>query len=247
MSSSNPKFPDVFAEHLDRLIQRIRRDNQDTLRVLGPLIGKSVAEGGVLHTFGSGHSEILAREFVGRAGALVGVSPVLDPTGGMVENLVGYGTQLAERHFHLHGMEAGECIVVISNSGKNCAPIEVALYAREKGLTVIALTAMKMAREVTSEHPSGQKLHEIADHVLDNGGEKGDASVPLGSQSIKAGPTSTIGGAYLLNLLQLEVLQYLTDQDLDLPVVRSQNTPGGKEHNRRLAARYAGRLSRPFM
>jgi uncharacterized phosphosugar-binding protein len=71
--------------------------------------------------------------------------------------------------------------------------------------------------------------------------------VPLGSQPIKAGPTSTIGGATLLNLLQLEVLQYLTDQGVDLPVVQSQNTPGGQEHNRRLAARYAGRLSRPFL
>ena len=63
----------------------------------------------------------------GRAGALVGVSPVLDPTSGMVENLVGYGTRLAERHHHLHGMDAGECIVVISNSGKNSAPIEIAI------------------------------------------------------------------------------------------------------------------------
>jgi uncharacterized phosphosugar-binding protein len=211
MSDSNPKYPDIFAGHIDRLIQRICRDNRGTLRALGPLIGRSVAKGGVIHTFGSGHSEILAREFVGRAGAPVGVSPVLDPTGGLVENLVGYGTRLAQRHHLLHGMDSGECIVVISNSGKNCAPIEVALLAREKGLTVIALTAMKMARKATSEHPNGMRLHEIADHVLDNGGEKGDACVPLGSQPVKAGPTPTIGGATLLNLLQLEVLQYLTD------------------------------------
>jgi uncharacterized phosphosugar-binding protein len=154
---------------------------------------------------------------------------------------------LAERHARLFGMESGETVVVISNSGRNCAPLDVALFARERGLHVIAITALAMAREVTSRHPSGKMLHEVADIILDNGGVTGDARTALPDASgVKTGPSSTLTGALLLNLLQLEVLQWLAEHGHPLPVLRSQNTDGGAEHNATLAARYRPRLSRPL-
>jgi len=227
------------------LLQRVHEANRATLLQLGPVIGRSVAAGGVIHTFGSGHSEIIAREIVGRAGGLVCVSSIADPTSGFIENLVGYGTKLAERYDRLHGLRPGETVIVISNSGKNASPLEVALYAKQKGLTVVGLTSVTMSRTAPTVHPGGQNLHAIADYVLDNGGVPGDASIEV-ADGLRAGPTSTLAGALLLNLLFLEVVDWLKAGGHPLPLLRSQNLPGAIESNRELAKKYAGRLSKPL-
>ncbi|HYC71044.1 MAG TPA: sugar isomerase domain-containing protein [Opitutaceae bacterium] len=243
-------LPDTYAQRVAQLLERARQQNATALKKAGAVIGESIAAGGVLHTFGSGHSEIIAREIIGRAGGLVCVSGIYDATGGFIENLVGYGTKLAERYDRAHGLRGGEAIIVISNSGKNSSPIEVALYAKQKGMTVIALTSVEMARQSATVHPGGKKLHELADLVLDNCGTVGDALVdvvggPAAPEIVaKAGPTSTLAGALLLNLLSLEVTEWLAARGHTPPILRSQNLPGAIEYNRELAVRYRGRLSR---
>lgn len=240
------KLADQYFAEAIRTQQEAYEKNKATLQKLGPIIGKSLAEDGVLHTFGSGHSDIIGREIIGRAGGLVCISGIQDPTAGFIENLNGYGTRLAERYARFYGMKEGEVIIVISNSGKNASPIEVALEAKKRGLTVVALTCMAMTREVQSQHESGKKLFEVADYVLDNNGVTGDAIVPIPGTDVKAGPTSTLGGALLLNLLQMEVIHYLADNDLPLPLLRSQNLEGAMEKNQELARKYNPRLSRPI-
>jgi uncharacterized phosphosugar-binding protein len=225
------------------LLEKAVAVNTPVLKKLGPVIGESLARGGVLHLFGSGHSDIIARELVGRAGGLVCISSIPDVTGGFIENLVGYGTKVAERYDRQYGLLPGETVIVISNSGKNASPIEVALYAKAKGLHVVGLTCVEMAKSAATVHPDGKKLHEIADHVLDNCGVPGDAVVPV-TADVMAGPTSTFVGATLLNLLSLEVVDWLKAGGHPLPVLRSQNLPGAIESNRELAKKYRGRLSR---
>ncbi|HWA25261.1 MAG TPA: sugar isomerase domain-containing protein [Lacunisphaera sp.] len=241
---------DSYYSNATALLARAREVNAPTLKKLGAVLGQSVANGGVIHTFGSGHSEVIGREIIGRAGGLVCVSGIYDPTGGFIENLVGYGTRLAERYDRAHGLLAGEAIIVISNSGKNSSPVEVALYARQKQMTVVALTSVAMAKTTPTVHPGGKKLHEIADYTLDNLGPAGDAIVELGAATHpgqplpKAGPTSTLIGATLLNLLMLETLEWLRTGNHPLPVLRSQNMPDAIAYNRELGKRYKGRLSR---
>jgi uncharacterized phosphosugar-binding protein len=225
------------------LLARAREQNTPTLKKLGAVLGQSVAGGGVIHTFGSGHSEVIGREIIGRAGGLVCVSGLYDPTGGFSENLVGYGTKLAERYDRQHGLLAGETIIVISNSGKNSSPIEVALYARQKQMNVVALTSVGMAKSATTVHPGGKKLHEIADYTLDNLGLAGDA-VTLVTEGVMAGPTSTLIGATLLNLLMLETIAWLKAGGHPPPILRSQNMPDAIAYNRELGKKYKGRLSR---
>ncbi len=245
--SESTSLAKIWFDEIHALLAHVRDINRAALAQVGELIGPAIARGGVLHTFGSGHSEIVAREIIGRAGGLACVSGILETTNGAAENVPGFGRMLAERHARLYGMEPGESVVVISNSGRNCAPIEVAMFAREHGLHVIAITALKMAREVSSRHPTGRKLHALANLVLDNGGITGDARTPLPDGSgMRTGPTSTLSGALLLNILQLEVLQWLAERGHPLPVLRSQNTDGGAEHNQALAAKYRSRLSRPI-
>lgn len=235
------------------MLDRAQDINAATLRTVGAIVGQSIANGGVLHTFGSGHSEIIGREIIGRAGGLMPVSGIFDLGMGFSENVVGYGTRLAERYDNTHGLHAGEVVIVISNSGKNASPIEVALYAKEKGLTVVGLTSVAMSSTAKTVHPGGQNLHAIADHVLDNLGVPGDAIVELNNgqlaglpadASAMAGPTSTLIGATLLNLLSMEAMTWLRDHGHELPVVRSQNLPGGMEANIALSKRYRTRLSK---
>ncbi len=227
------------------LLKRAYETNRPLLKQLGLLIGRSVAAGGVIHAFGSGHSEIIAREIVGRAGGLACVSAIYDATGGFVENLIGYGGKLAERHDRLYGLRSGETIIVISNSGRSASAIEVALYAKQKGLTVVGLTSVAMARSARTIHPAGKSLPAIADYVLDNCGVSGDAIVDV-ADNVRAGPTSTLAGAMLLNLLFLEVVEWLKTNGHPLPILRSQNLPGAIEYNRTLAEKYTGRLSKPL-
>ncbi len=238
-----PSPADAYLATATVLLQRACAQNAPVLKKLGPIIGESLAKGGVLHLFGSGHSEIIAREIIGRAGGLVCISGLADPTGGFIENIVGYGTKLAERYDRAHGLLPGETIIVISNSGKNSSPIEVALYAKAKGLTVVGLTCVEMSKSAATVHPGGKKLHEVADHVLDNCGVPGDAITPV-ADGVMAGPTSTLIGATLLNLLSLEIIAWLKAGGHPLPVLRSQNLPGAIEYNRELGRKYQGRLSR---
>lgn len=234
---------DTYFTRATALLLRARETNAPTLAKLGEVLGRSIAEGGVVHTFGSGHSEVIAREIIGRAGGLVCVTGLYDTTGGFIENLVGYGTKLVERYDRQYQLRAGETFIVISNSGKNSSPIEVALHAKSRGLNVVALTSVEMAKQVSTVHPEGRKLHEIADFTLDNCGAMGDALIDTGD-GVMGGPTSTVIGAMLLNLLSLEVIAWLRANGHTPPILRSQNLPGAIEHNRELGKRYAGRLSR---
>jgi uncharacterized phosphosugar-binding protein len=243
---TNPLAASYF-DRANELLARAWKENGPVIARVAPIIGRSIAEGGVVHTFGSGHSELVSREIIGRAGGLVCVTGIIDPTGGFVENLPGYGMRLVERYDRQYEMRAGETLIVISNSGKNGSPIDVALYAKAKGLNVVALTCLAMSRATPSQHPGGKRLFECADYVLDNGGVPGDAIVQVGGNPaapVNAGPTSTLIGCSVLNWLMLSVMDWLKANGHPLPVLQSQNLPGAIEHNRALARKYQGRLSR---
>jgi uncharacterized phosphosugar-binding protein len=238
-----PSLPESYFTRANELLARAWETNAPVLARLAPIVGECVARGGVIHTFGSGHSELVSREIIGRAGGLVCVTGIIDPTAGFIENLPGYGTRLAARYDRQHQLLSGEVLIAISNSGKNCSPIEVALYAKQKGLTVVVLTSVAMSHATPSEHPGGKKLPDVADHVLDNGGVPGDAIVEV-VDGVRAGPTSTLIGCSVLNWLMLATIDWLKQNQHPLPVLRSQNLPGAIEHNRALAQKYKGRLSR---
>lgn len=238
----SPLASDYFAR-ANEMLAVAREKNAPAIARLAPIIGASVVRGEVIHTFGSGHSELIAREIIGRAGGLVCVTGIQDPTAGFIENLVGYGTKLIERYDRQYQLHAGEVVIVISNSGKNASPIEVALHARKKGCVVVGLTSVAMSTTTPTVHPEGKKLHEIADHVLDNGGVPGDAIMAL-SDSIRTGPTSTFIGCSILNWLMISTMEWLKVNGHELPVLRSQNIPGSIEYNRAVGAKYKHRLSR---
>lgn len=224
-------------EYLNIVIEGIKnlRDTQsDNIKKAAELIGDALAEGKHIFTFGSGHSQLLAREITERAGGLAPVFHLPDPIWGMVERLEGYGEMLLEQY----PLQKGEVIFVISNSGRNPEPIEIAKGAKEKGLKVIAVTSLKHSKNVESRHSSGKKLFEYGDVVLDTGTPKGDAVMDFEGLSSKAGAASTVFGAALLNAVMVEAIQYLLDKGIEPPVLISANVDGFDEHNAELMERY---------
>ena len=225
---------------------KVFANNAETLKEAGKRIARSISADGVLHTFGSGHSQILASEIERRAGGLVPVSSIYDPADGWPEQILGYGKRLFQRYVYQYEVQASDVVLVISNSGRNAAPIEVAIEAKAAGMQVIAMTSLEMSKKTTSRHPSGKKLYELADLVLDNGGIPGDAAIKAAGFDYKVGPTSTMSGALLLNLLSMEIIEKLIEMGISPPTYVSQNTDEGASHNESIALKYRNRIRRPI-
>ena len=202
-------------------------------------VAECIASDHVVHVFGSGHSALLAREVVGRAGGLAAFSVVEDPLWGAAERLEGYAATLLERY---PSMVKGDLLLVISTSGRNPLPVEMALLARERGLRVIGLTSVEYSRHVASRHSSGLRLLEAVDLVVDISAPVGDASVQVAGVRGRVGPVSTILGAVMLHCIVIEAVARLAEMGVEPPLLVSDNLDGGREHNETLRQKYRGRV-----
>ncbi len=193
--------------------------------------------------FGTGHSHMLAEELFYRAGGIVMIQPMLEPD--LMLHISASGSTLkeretgyAERLFESYGLEKGDVLVIISNSGRNGVCVDLALLAKEKGVTVIALTNLRHSSSAASRHPSGKRLFEIADIVLDNCGCVGDASIEFPSLNRYAGPTSTSAGAAILNAVVCGAVELLLQRGVVPALFSSSNVDGGDEINDALVEEY---------
>ena len=237
--------PTLVANYVSRIqaaLEAIAAAEGEPLQRAASCLADVIVRGDMVHVFGSGHSAMIAREVVGRAGGLVPINQIIDPSRGMAERIPGYAAQLLDAYDRQYRLRKGEALMVISNSGINPLPIEMALEGRTRDLTVMALTNVRQSEASESRHASGQRLFEVADIVLDNHGEPGDAMVPVAETGLKTGPGSTILGAFLLNLLMLSTTEVLLERGMDLPVLRSLNLPGSDAWNHSLQESYRGRL-----
>ena len=211
------------------------------------LIAAAVAAGGVLHLFGAGHSQLLALDAYARAGGLACVNPILDPA---LSPAAGLDIARAERTEGLaaailegQDLRPGEVVLVVSNSGVNAVPVELALGCRERGLRVVALTNLEQAKATAPRHPSGARLHELAEVVIDNRCPPGDAAVTLASGD-RVGPLTTVVGAAVVAALCARVAELLLEQGRRPPVLASQNLDGRPvaERNAELVRPYLDRV-----
>lgn len=156
----------------------------------------------------------------------------------MLERLSGYAEVILEGYDLL----PGEVIVVISNSGINAVPIEVALECKKRGLHFVALTNMEHSQRMESRHSSGMKLFEVADDVLDNCGVYGDAGLTISGLAQKIGPRSTVSGTIIIQILTTIIVEQLLKRNVEPPVFISANASGGDKHNEQLVERYKNRI-----
>lgn len=238
---------DIYFRNMRVIIDSIEKTQQQNILKAAMFVSECIANDGLVHAFGTGHSHILAREIAYRAGSLAPVDLVYDPAlagalqmekSSYLERLEGYGRIIID-----YIKPAPEDIfIIISNSGRNAVPIETALEAKKKGNKVIAVTSVLASQSSSSRHSSGKHLFEVADVVLDNCGKVGDVAVKVPELEQGLGPTSTIAGAYLLNAVMIQSVFNLLDQSIDPPVLWSGNLDNGMEHNESIFAKYRQRI-----
>jgi uncharacterized phosphosugar-binding protein len=216
------------------------------------LIVRSVLAGGVLQAFGTGHSQAFAMEIAGRAGGFIPTRAMAlrdvvllgsrDPSvlaGASLERDAGVVDEL----FELLDLDPADVFLIASNSGVNGSVVGVALRAKAEGHAVIAVTSLEHTNAVTAKHPSGKRLSEIADVVIDNRAPYGDTTIQVGA-GIGVGAVSSMTAAYIAQLLTIGAAERLAADGTTPPVYISANIPGGDEHNRALEAHYGTRIKR---
>lgn len=218
-------------------------------------LADTLSAGGVIQAFGTGHSEAFAMEIAGRAGGLIPTSKIA------LRDLVLYGgrdvasldslegsvlereTGVAEELFELSLVDPRDIFIIASNSGVNGSIVGLALAAKDRGHKIIAVTSLEHTNAVETKHPSGLRLNEIADIVIDNRAPYGDTTLEV-SGGGGVGAVSSITAAYIAQLLTIETVQSLVRAGKQPPIYISANIPGGDEHNTALVGQYVGRLRR---
>lgn len=201
-----------------------------------------------LFVFGASHSFMLAEEMVYRTGGLMLVNPIYPhgmnlsvtplPMTSKLERVVGLGTELLANS----PARPGDGLILVSTSGRNAVTIDMALRAREQKLSTIAITARAYTQGVTSRHPSGKKLADLCDVVIDNGAPYGDAAVEIPGFDHKVGPLSSVTGCAIVNALACETVKLLVSRGVTPPVFVSANTDPGDAHNAKLLAENRDRI-----
>lgn len=234
-----------YLNNLQRILNEITENQMAAIDKCSQAFANALENNKNIFLFGTGHSHMLAEELFYRAGGLVKLQPVLETAlmlhesaskSTEIERLEGY----AEILFNSYKMKENDVIVIASNSGRNGIPVDMALLAKEKGLTVIALTNLNHSKASPSRHKSGKRLFEIADIVLDNMGCLGDASVDFPELKRKACPTSTSTGAAILHAAVAGCIEIMLEKGLTPEVFSSSNVDGGDAINEAFIEKYQG-------
>jgi uncharacterized phosphosugar-binding protein len=182
---------------------------------------RSILAGRMVQVFGSGHSRIMVEEMWPRYGSFPGFNPIVELSLSFHNLVVGANGQrqamflenvsgLAERILRNFALRPLDSALVISSSGCNLVPIEMAAGFQARGLKVVAIISRRHSEASPSRHPEGKKLQDFADLVLDTGAPPGDAMVHVPGLETPVSPGSTIGGCLLVNALKAEVAARLT-------------------------------------
>ena len=247
MSDGTPA--DLFFDAAIGLLQRVRDEEAEAIAAAGTLLADTVTSGGRLFAFGAGHSSLAAQDVVYRAGGLalmnllaapglVGVDVMPATLGSRLERVDGLATAVLDTS----PLRTGDALVIISLSGRNALPVEMAISARDRGAKVIGVTSVAYADETTSRHASGTYLKDHCDIVLDSKIAVGDAELTLDTIPAPFAPASTVVTSALLQAVLATTAATLADRGTEPPLLRSGNVDGGHEWNARVFAEYRDRI-----
>lgn len=227
-----------YYSSINNILSQVFNLEKDVMEKAAQVLADANLEKRSIFAFGCNHAGLITLELFYRTGGMVTVNPVRAP--GMMlevspitmsselERIPGYGSVI------FNGLPAkkGDVIIIHSVSGRNSVTIDMAKAASEKGLTVIVVTNMNTASTVTSRHPSGKMLHDYADILIDNHGDKGDATIELDGFEQKIASTSTVVGAAILNAVTARACEILWEDGIKPPVFMSGNIDGGDAYNK---------------
>ena len=228
-------MPDQYIHRLVVLAEQAGADNDDKLSQVAERFADTLEAGGLVHLYGSGHSVLPCQEAFPRYGSFIGFNPLTDPRT-MWHNVLGAGgvrellwlerTEGYVDKFLAHQpLNEGDCIVVYSHSGRNAAGIETALYAKERGLFVVAVSS-KANLDQPATHSSGKRLADVADVLIDTAAPVEDAIVPVDGWTRPVAGASTVLAMILTHELIARTATALAARGVELPTFASPTIPG---------------------
>jgi uncharacterized phosphosugar-binding protein len=243
----------AYYAQLATVLGRIQDTQTARIEQAAECVALAIAADGFAFLYGSGHSVIPVMDVFPRYGSFVGFVPLYDPRL-MWSNVVGPGGArellwlerkegYAPLFLQSFPLRRGDCFVVFSHGGLNAAPIDAALYARERGLTVISVSSLANARTAPHTHSSGKALPDLADIAIDNCVPPEDSLVDVGRPE-KVAAASTMAAVMVAMALVAETGARLAARGYPLDTFVSPNVPGVLEgHNGRVFEAYARRMA----
>jgi uncharacterized phosphosugar-binding protein len=239
---------DAYFQKAVEALTRVAETQRESIAAAADALVEAVIGGGSIFSFGASHSFLLTEELVYRTGGLMLVNPIY-PHGmnlfvrpmtltSRLERVPGLGAELLSSA----PIRKDDVLLIASTSGRNAVVIDMAIAAQEKGIRTIGITSVEYTRGVSSRHPSGKKLADLCDIVIDNGAPYGDAVVEIPGFPQKTGPLSTVTGCAIVNALIAEVVARLVQQGVNPPVFVSANLDVGDDYNARLLAENRHRI-----
>lgn len=212
---------DVYLKSCEKIIETIR-SQRDEMEKAADWFAQSILAGRVVHMFGSGHSRVMVEEMWPRYGSFPGFNPIVElsltyhnnvvgPNGQRqamyLENVAGFAERIL-RNFNLSNKDSA---FIISSSGCNIVPIEMAELFQKKQIKVVVLITKQHSEKSTSKRTDGKKLSDFADIVLDTGAPVGDSMVYINGLETPVSPGSSVGGIMIINSIKAEVARILTE------------------------------------
>ncbi|MER5476756.1 SIS domain-containing protein [Streptomyces sp. NPDC002734] len=238
-----------YFDAAERLLRRVRVEETEAIAAAGELVADTVSSGGRLFAFGAGHSSLAAQDVVYRAGGmalmnllsvpgLTGVDVRPATLGSALERVEG----LAATVLDVSPLRAGDLLVVISLSGRNALPVEMASEARARGVRVVGVTSVAYARETAPGHPSGTFLKDHCDVVVDSKVAVGDAELTLEGVGAPFASASTVVTSAVMQSVMAVAAGTLAERGVEPPLLRSGNVDGGRDWNDAVFDRYRDRI-----
>jgi len=232
-----------YHSEIKKLLDKVVDKNNFILDKVIELVSETVINDKIIHAFGTGHSHMIGLELFARAGGIANVNAMLDSTvmtsegarrSAEIERISGFAKVIWDQH----KIEKNDIFFIISNSGRNAMPIEMAQLAKANSNKVITITSIDQSSKYPARIKNQKKLYEIADFVIDNCVPSGDSIIPIGKDS--SGAVSTILGCFIVNLIITESLKLVQKKGKKLPLFYSQNIDGIS--NEELFSKYENRI-----
>ena len=242
-------FVTQYLEILKGMLDCIAEEESPMLERGGKLLADAIENGQRIFAWGSTHSATTMQDIFARAGGLMLINAVFVPgleglqkfpitLPSAMERMTGYADAILDNL----PIMPGDVLICVSVSGRNSMSVEMAKGARERGLKVIAVTSMAYTQSVKSRHPSGKKMYEFADVVLDNKAVKGDALLEADGAPQKFCPGSGVTSSAILQCLVAATVEELLNRGIEPPLFLAANVEGGDEYNRRMIMKYRDRI-----
>ena len=240
-----------YFDEIGKVITKVKETQSENIMKAAEILAKTTENNGIIYGFGTGHSHLVIDDAFWRAATPANYCALLEPsaTGNQeitksyyVENTYGIGKLIVD----YHRITPNDCMIIVSNSGNNIAPVDAALRAKEKGIPTIGITAVEYSDFLKCKHKDGVKLKDVVDVVLDNCSLIGDATVDIEGFPMKVGSSSTIPNVYLQNAILTQMVEILVDKGIEPDVYYNGHMAFMDEncadHNDKLVDKYFYRI-----